>query len=99
MPDSCRRQSGWRFKSNSRWSELRKASVGQLVVHLADFDLRVLILALGGFALGGFERDFVRLVSLNNSAISETVEMVFFAQIIWVEEAFSDRDNADMNSA
>jgi len=41
-------------------------------------DLRVLFLAFRGFALRGFERDFVRLIADNRAAISETVEQPLF---------------------
>jgi len=62
-------------------------------------NLRVLFLAFRGFALRGFERDFVRLIAANRTAISETVEQELFAQIIGIAEALSDRYKADVNSS
>jgi len=70
-----------------------------LKLWICDLDYRVLFLAFRGFALRGFERDFVRLIAFNRAAISKTVEQPLFAKIIGIAEALTDRDKADVNSA
>jgi len=62
-------------------------------------DLRVLFLAFRGFALRGFNRDFVVLISRNKADASATVEQPFNANIIGINKAFSDRDKLEMNSS
>ena len=62
-------------------------------------DLRVLFLAFRGFALRGFERDFVVLISRNKSQASASVNVELRDKIIGIDEAFSDRDKAEMNSS
>ena len=59
---------------------------------------RVLFFPFARFPLRGFEGDFVRLVSSNKATISETIHGPLLHDVVWIEEAFSDRDNADMNS-
>jgi len=66
---------------------------------ILDCYLRVLFLAFRGFALRGFERDFVVLISRNKADASATVEQPFNANIIGINEAFSDRDKLEMNSS
>jgi len=56
-------------------------------------------LVFGAFALDNFEADFFRLISLNRATIPATVEQVFDAQIVWVAQAFSGNDKADMNDS
>ena len=52
--------------------------------------LRAFRFAFRGFALADFKCDFVRLISWNRAAISETVNKPFRAKIVWVAQAFSD---------
>ena len=66
--------------------------------YVEDFDFRVFFLAFLALPLRRFEGDFVRLISSNNPAIPQTVDCPLLANIIGIEEAFSDRDNADTNS-
>lgn len=55
--------------------------------------------AFFGFALGDFERDFFRLISSNDANIAESVECPLRDNIVGIEEAFSDRCKAEMNSS
>ena len=64
-----------------------------------DKDLRSFGFAFGALALLDLERDFIWLISLNDSRIAEAVDEPLNAKIIGIEEAFADADNAQMNAA
>ena len=64
-----------------------------------DVDLRGFGFAFGALALFNLQRDFVWLISLNDSRIAETVDEPLNAKIVGIEEAFADADNAEMNAA
>jgi len=68
-------------------------------IKLVNFDNGLFRLALLALSLSGLDADFFRLVSRNKARISETVKQVLLANIVRVEEAFSDRDKADKNSS
>lgn len=56
-------------------------------------------LAFSRFTLLDLERDFVRLIAAKDSRKTQRVEQPLTAKIVWIEEAFSDRYKADMNSS
>ncbi len=70
-----------------------------LLAREEDFNFGALFFVLLGFALADFKRDFVWLIAWNNFAISKTVDAPLRRQIIGIDKAFTDRDNAEMNSA
>ena len=62
-------------------------------------DLRGFGFAFGTLALLDLQRDFIWLISLNDSRIAKAVDEPLNAKIIGIEEAFTDADNAQMNAA
>lgn len=58
--------------------------------------------AFVGFAfnlsLADFKNDIVRRVISYEACISEAVNMVFRAKVIWIDEATPETDNADANA-
>ena len=80
-------------------SGLTKAHAVLAFRRKGDVDLRGFSFAFGALALLNLERDFVWLISTNDLRISETVDEPLNANIVGIEEAFSDADNAQMNAA
>lgn len=74
----------------------RAGDSGRLQV--PKLDQRVLGFAFRGLALCDFEREEVRRVVWNDSSIAESVDCPLSDNIVWIAEAFSDRDNAEMKS-
>jgi len=64
-----------------------------------DPNLRGFGFTFGTLALLDLERDFVWLIAANDRRIAETVDEPLNTKIVWIEEAFADADNAEMNAA
>ena len=84
---------------NGSRSRLAKAHATLVFLRKGEPNFRGFGFAFGTLALLNLERDFVWLISLNDSRIAETVDEPLNANIVGIEEAFADADNAEMNAA
>ena len=75
---------------NGSRSRLAKAHAILGFRRKGDVDLRGFGFAFATLALFDLERDFVWLISLNDSRIAETVDEPLNAKIVGIEEAFAD---------
>lgn len=81
--------------SGGRCSSSRSNASGSGIINL---HYGVFRLAFGALPLPNFECDFFRLIALNDSRVTERINCIFDADVVWVEQAFSDRQHADMKS-
>lgn len=65
-------------------------SVGRI-----NLNQRGLLLAFLRFALGGLDFDLVRGVARYEASVSAAIDVILFAQVVGIEQAFSDARNAD----
>jgi hypothetical protein len=49
-------------------------------------------------ALEGFDFDLRRGVIRDDSSVAAKIDMIFFAEVVFIEEVFADARNADKNS-
>ena len=62
------------------------------------FNFRPLRFAFGRFALARFDARLSRFVSRYEASVSAEVDMVFFAKVVFIEQALADARNAHKKS-
>lgn len=64
---------------------------------LENFDNHLFFFAFFSLALRCFNFRFACFVARYDSSVSAKINMVFFAQIVFIEESLADARNADKN--